>query len=220
MTSPIIFDVESGPAPDAIEFLPEVEAPSNYKDPAKIEAYREQKRVEMMEAAALSPVTGQILAIGIRRDGEFYAYDGDERSILSAFWRLIAPKGVITQRVVGFNSNRFDLPFCIRRSWKLGVEVPRIVMQGRYLNSQFVDIMETWQAGDRMASVKLDTLARWLGVGAKNGSGADFAKLFAEDREKALQYLENDLLITEKVAVALGVLAADEVAVKPDTADY
>ena len=40
-------------------------------------------------------------------------------------------------------------------------------------------------------------LAKHLGVGQKTGSGADFAKLWVEDRAKALAYLESDLTLTK-----------------------
>ena len=50
----------------------------------------------------------------------------------------------------------------------------------------------------------LDTIAKHLGVGAKNGSGADFAALWQSDRAKAADYLRNDLQLTARIAEALG----------------
>jgi len=53
----------------------------------------------------------------------------------------------------------------------------------------------------------LDSIAKPLGVGAKNGSGADFAALWQSDRAKVADYLRNDLQLTARVAEALGVMA-------------
>ena len=60
--------------------------------------------------------------------------------------------------------------------------------------------------GDRQARGSLDTIAKHLGVGQKNGHGEDFARLWQTDREKALAYLRNDLELTGRIAEALGVV--------------
>jgi len=216
----IVFDIETGPRADAAQFAPEFEAPANYKDPVKIAAYRAEKMTEWVKSAALSAVTGQVLAIGVREDGrtEIFCSD-DEAKMLFSFWDYVSTDGAIRARMVGFYSNRFDVPFLIRRSWRLGVPVPRGIMHGRYMNDVFVDLIQVWQLGDYQASINLDTLARWLGVGAKNGDGADFATLLTSDRAAALAYLENDLEITERCAIALNVMEAPE-AVTTAVGDY
>ena len=60
--------------------------------------------------------------------------------------------------------------------------------------------------GDRQARGSLDAIAKHLGIGAKTGSGADFAKLWQSDRAKAVEYLRNDIELTAKLAEVLGVL--------------
>jgi predicted PolB exonuclease-like 3'-5' exonuclease len=207
--SPIIFDIETGPLDEweVAHLMPQFSAPSNYKDEAKIAASIEEQRKTWLEKRALSASTGQVIAIGIREDGEFsYLTNiGGEADMLRHWWAIIAENGVITQKIVGFNSNRFDLPFLIRRSWKLRVEIPATILSGRYLNNYCIDLMELWQCGDRQASISLDSLAKFLGVGAKNGDGAFFHELWETDRDAALAYLENDLLLTELCAQAMGV---------------
>jgi len=61
------------------------------------------------------------------------------------------------------------------------------------------DLLALWQCGDRAESISLDRLARVLGLPGKTGSGADFARLFGENRPAALAYLENDLKLTREV---------------------
>lgn len=213
---PIVFDIETGPSPDAAEFAPEFEAPANYKDPVKIAAYKAEKLVEWVESAALSAVTGRLLAIGIRENGStLIICEDDEAAMLAQFWEYVAPLGKIRAPLVGFNSNRFDVPFLVRRSWRNRVPVPGGIVNGRYLSNAFIDLMQLWQVGDYQATVKLDTLARWLGVGAKTGSGAHFAQMLAEDRAAALEYLANDIEITEKCAIALGAIDAPAAATAP-----
>jgi uncharacterized protein YprB with RNaseH-like and TPR domain len=109
--------------------------------------------------------------------------------------------------MVGFNCWAFDLPFLIRRSWKHRIPVPLGIRRGRYWSDQMVDLRDAWQLGDRQARGSLESIARHLGVGAKNGSGAEFAKLWRSDRAKAVEYLRNDLELTACIAETLGCLA-------------
>ncbi len=210
--SAIVFDIETGPRSRAelAECVPAFEAPSNWKDPEKIRACVAEKEAEWFQSAALSALTGRVLAIGYLdavTDELGYFATGDEAADLAAFWRLIAPDGYLVGDLVGFNSNRFDLPFLIRRSWHLRVPVPRDLIAGRWLPSQCLDALETWRCGVREDSVSLDRLAQFLGVGRKTGSGADFASQWATDPSGALAYLANDLRLTRRCAAALGLVS-------------
>lgn len=200
----IVFDIETGPRPVAeIESLmPEFDAPANYKDPAKIAEVIDGKRAAWIEKAALSPLTGQVLAIGALIDGTYcdQVVDAvnDERDTIEWFWSLVGKNTLL----VGFNSNRFDLPFLFRRSWALGITPP--LSHRPFRSTGSIDLMEAWQMGDRQEFVSLDTVAKFLGVGAKTGSGAHFAELMKFDVEAALRYLENDVMLTAKVGDRLG----------------
>lgn len=206
--SAIIFDIETGPRSRAelAEIVPTFEAPANWKDPEKIRAHVAEKEADWFQSAALSAVTGRVLAIGHldTATGECgFLASGDEAADLAAFWRFVTSFGALRAQLVGFNSNRFDLPFLIRRSWLLGVPVPAPLTAGRFLPFDCVDILDTWRCGVREDSISLDSLARFLGVGRKTGSGADFATLWSTSPEAALQYLANDLHLTRRCAEAL-----------------
>lgn len=202
MKTTIIFDIETGPLPEPelVRLEPQFEAARNLKDPEKIRADIEAKKQAWREGAALSAITGQVLAIGVLINDKFESWIGPEKDILELFWSEWIGVRQTQVEFVGFNILGFDLPFMVRRSWHHRVEVPHdLRSNGRYWHPRFIDLRELWQFGDRQAAGKLDDLAKHLGVGAKNGSGADFARLLESDRAAAIAYLENDIRLTAAV---------------------
>ena len=205
----IYFDVETAPLPDTdlLSLMPTFEAPANFKDPDKIKAAIEAKQKAWKEDAALDPMTGHVLAIGLLVDKTFVliAEPATEAIMLHEFWYAIQGSQKL-HTLIGFNCNSFDLPFLIRRSWKLGVTIPIGVRRGRYWGDQIIDLRDVWQLGDRQAAGSLDSIAKHLGAGAKMGSGADFAGLWESDRDRAVAYLKNDIELTALIAQRLGVV--------------
>ena len=213
----IFYDIETGPLPESElaallpPFDPAEVKTGNLKDPDKVAAKLAEAeanhRRDFLEKAALDPLTGRVVAIGLLYpdSGEFVVIGhDDEAATLREFWETTKGEMGRINEMVGFNSNAFDLPFLIRRSWRHRVPVPFGIRRGRYWSDEMVDLRDAWQLGDRQARGSLDTIAKHLGVGAKNGNGADFAALWQSDREKATEYLRNDLQLTARVAEALG----------------
>jgi hypothetical protein len=245
----LVFDIETGPLPwEQLAKVYEPPPPlppwsedmvkyGNTKDTAKRQEKRtavyndylqqlanekakaEEHRLEFVSRAALSPLTGQVLAIGLRRCEQVVVLGADgesEAEMLAEFWGLYTKYKANNGRLVGFNCNHFDVPFLVRRSWWHGVQVPDSVCDrgGRYLCSTFVDLMAMW-GGPGNDRVSLDTLCRWFGCGRKPdgegaASGATFAALWLsgnqESRSAALAYLENDLAMTQALAGKMGVI--------------
>ena len=145
----------------------------------------------------------------------FYSYSGGfhvsrddyAAKVLAEFWDACRGEMGRINQMVGFNSYQFDLPFLFRRSWKHRVPIPMGIRRGRYWAEQMVDLRDGWQLGDRQARGSLDAIAKHLGVCEKNGDGKEFAKLWLEDRAKAIAYLRNDLELTAKVASVVMPLA-------------
>ena len=226
----IIFDVETAPLPESElaalmpPFDPAEVRTGNLKDPdkiaAKIAEAEANHRRDFMERAALDPLTGRVLAIGLLRLAplpcplpsaerekslEFKVVaDEDEAAMLREFWEVCRGEMGRINRLVGFNTHLFDLPYLIRRSWKHRVQVPLGIRRGRFWADEMIDLRDAWQLGDRQARGSLDAIAKHLGIGGKNGNGADFAKLWQSDRAKAVEYLRNDLELTAKMADVLG----------------
>jgi hypothetical protein len=168
----------------------------------------------LMDKAALSPVTGRVVVVGLRSvSGKETLISGDEPDILSSFWNQYRDCSRARRQMIGANILNFDLPFLVRRSWINRVEVPDGVRDGRYWDKIFVDIREHWLCGQWKGDVEssLDLMARALGVGHKLDKtiGAHFGKLWRGDQQEhelAKRYLQRDLELTIEIARRLGII--------------
>lgn len=228
------FDPATFPHPG--EFDPGGVRLGNIKDPAKRRAKIEKARAEHAKAvadyeqnlaqaeadhwtgirdrAALCATTGRVCAIGYRNArGALHvdhALEIDEAEMLARFWAKFETCRTQGRSLVGFNSNRFDVPFIARRSWACGVSVPDALLTPTgWLNPSFVDLMTIWQCGDRRASVSLGKACAALGIQHRKPTectGADFHRMLRGSDEEsaiALQYLVNDLEMTFALAEKL-----------------
>lgn len=182
-----------------------------------LEAARAKHWEDGVAKAALSPITGRVVAIGyfnqvkevikISGDGEA----GDEADILAEFWRTYDACKAKNVTIAGWNFTGFDVPFIVKRSWFHGIDTPSDLFDrsGRYLSPTFLDLMGRFGVGKWGDNCKLDLAARFFGVGEKNGDGKDFARLWlagGEERERAREYLANDLRMTAAVARRMGMV--------------
>lgn len=228
------FDRESIPRPGV--FDPDSVKTGNIKDQAKIaekihaarKAYEAEvasydDRVNAAEAAywqeikdraALDATTGWVTGIGFLADSGkrlvLTALDGTEEERLAMFWKQFHRMRTEQRKIVGHYSNAFDVPFLCRRSWILGVEVPEVAFTPTgWLNPIFVDLADRWRCGNRQTQIKLDAMARAIGVGCKpdDCTGAEFSELLLsgdpEKQERAISYLHNDLDMTLGCALKL-----------------
>lgn len=198
----IYWDIETAPLPESevAHLCPEFEAPGNIKDPEKIKAALIAKREKWLDSLALDAVTGSVCAIGLITEHDetviTLASEGGEDLLIRSFW-LAVMANVERSQFIGFNCAKFDLPFLVKRSWKLGIPIPLGVREGRYWGDSFLDLMEVYQLGNRQEYISLDTLAKFLGVGEKSGNGKDFHKLPPDEQRK---YLAHDLELTKLCA--------------------
>lgn len=204
MKTYIYWDVETSPADDFEKFRPEFPAPGNIKDPEKIKAAIVEKEKEWLDKLALSAMTGRILVSGFLHSKIEYV-EGEEKQIVKETIERLDTYVDTGCYVVGHNIIGFDLPFLTRRAFKYGISLPSTLKlsKGRYWNDQFIDTMLLWSAGNYQDRISLDNLGKFLGVGQKNGKGGDFASLYATDRKAALEYLANDLSLTQLCAEKL-----------------
>ena len=175
---------------------------------------------KFVDKAALSPVTGQVLAIGFydpakKKTVILGVKNESETTILAKFWNLFERLVDGGNLLIGLNIYDFDLPFLIGRSWILDVPVPGNVfrMKGRWIewHKVFCDLRLLWNLGRKEGQTKssFDHIGRAMGTGGKpddGTTGADFARLWKEDRSKAIEYLKNDLLQPAEWAQRWGVI--------------
>ena len=207
----VAFDIETGPLPE--ETIRSI-APGFKEEDVKVGNLGLEKRIEkiaqakqrhvegIINKAALNAEYGKILAIGFMdHSGPEYLI-GDEQDILPAFWSRVLEFVEDRRLLVGHNIMGFDLPFLFRRSLLSGCKVPpRVSPRGRYWPQEvWVDLMEIWKAGDYKATISLDRFCKATGLEGKNGSGEHFSEMFEQDREKAIEYLHNDVKITYELA--------------------
>lgn len=179
---------------------------------------RNKWQAEAIDRAPLDPTIGQILAIGYR-DGRGNVFinrdcDGGEAAIIQRFWQTFVSLVPVGKVMIGHYIGGFDVPFLIRRSWILGIDVPGIARDGKWLSRSFIDTREMWLCGERNSpggGTSLDAVAKALGVGAKSDgvTGATFWRYWQSGNEdfqrQALDYLANDLSINAAVAERMGI---------------
>lgn len=222
-----VIDVESVPLPeDQIRALAPVFDPDKVKlgnrsKPDVIAAFlkqaEEDHEKDIMERAALDPrygrvaVAGLLLAKGDVTEILPITAEGDERRLLEALWaRLTRFWGVDDgQFVIGYNV-KWDIRFCVRRSWVHGVQVPRQVFNpfNRFpFGPAIIDLQEVLAMGDYgKAHESLDDALRSFGLPPKTGKGKDFPALWEKDRAAALAYNAADVRSEHALAKRIGVI--------------
>lgn len=139
----LFFDIETTANFDALQFMPEPSAPSNYKDADKIAAYIADKKSEQMQSAALDADYGRIIAIGTRMGGQTVTHlVGDpetptENDLISWFWRLHSE----AYSTCGYNIIGFDYPYLLRRSMDLHIPVVHRPNLAKYQTTGVIDLM-------------------------------------------------------------------------------
>lgn len=196
----ILIDIETKPKPELVErYIKPFEAldPSaikygNTKDPVlranKLKEEQEKHGAAEIahwsnakDRAALNPLTGEILCIGMLHSGGVIEIIGDddcgEKVILQRFWDIFLDPNFISEPFVfwsgnGSSTDNFDPDYIIRRSWILGVKVPPSAFNEGYLGRRFQDATRRYLLGKRDGFCGLTRAADELGLYSQ---GADIA---------------------------------------------
>ena len=162
------FDIETIPMPGCAEYLPDdIEAPSNYKDPAKIAAYVAEKRLKQVEDAGMDLDLCEVCAIGIAFPlGVEYAQaraTNSEADMLRGFWQFVRNVQKDGGNLVGFNCLSFDIPILLRRSLYLGIETPTIALD-KYRHDGVIDVLDVLTFNGRQKMRSLAFYAKRFGI--------------------------------------------------------
>lgn len=204
-----ITDISTAPIDGCADWLDEPQAPSNWKDPAKIAAYIAEKKADQTERAGLDPDLGRITGIGVWQSGypspEIWLCrsETDERNALDIFAE--AHKSLALE-LIGFNSLKFDWPFLMRRAAYLGVKLSINVDKYRGNNLDLSDILTHHGA---LTARSLGFYQRRLKMGlTKPLSGAEESQVPVSGRWPELELsLRHDVEATRRLAVWMGLIA-------------
>ena len=122
-------------------------------------------------------------------------YGAQEKELLRQFWAWMGkarPGLVITHNGLGF-----DLPFIKKRSIIHQVRPPVEISLAKFRTEPVYDTLAIWSNWDSRGWVKLDVLARALGVETKSGSGKQVAEMWQAGRGKEIaDYCLQDCYVT------------------------
>lgn len=189
--SSLIVDVEAVAIDRAEDYIEPVEAPSNYKDEAKIAAYIKDATAKAVDRCALDPDLARIVVLGCGDvDGDDTALicknEQQEAAALRAFWgRAVNAAGVV-RTLISFNGFGYDLPLLVRRSQYLGVDHP--VLNIDKYRSPHIDLMQVLTFRGAIKPHRLSFYCSRFGMAINDPyTGADIARLVRDGDWKAVE---------------------------------
>lgn len=204
-----VVDIEATSIDGAVDFLEAVEAPANYKDEAKINAYREEARKAQLTKCALDPDLARVVAIGIA-DPVTSKVDvltantvTEELEMLTAAWSLL--RGQTT--IVGYNVLGYDLPVLLRRSLYLSVPAPSIQID-KYRHPSVIDLMQVLSFNGAIKFRGLKFYAKRFGLPMNDAiNGADVPALVAAGKwDDVCAHVRSDVDVTLALARRIGIV--------------
>lgn len=160
-------DIETIPNPEAVSMMPDPEVKlGNTKDPAKIAEKMAEAKRDLMNDAALNPLTARVACVSIVNDEADQSAmlesktDEGEVALIQIIMRAL---GNPELRLVTFNGVGFDLPMIYKRAMILRVDPgnfgapPLTAWTKRYNTDRHFDLMQIWTGWNGF--VKLDLVA-------------------------------------------------------------
>ncbi|MHC4846122.1 MAG: ribonuclease H-like domain-containing protein [Planctomycetota bacterium] len=159
-------------------------------------AMTDAEREAVPRRLGLWPGTGRVIVIGMQNissgsgggvlvEGEpadwtdggpmgFQQFVGDERALLTEFWKLVSKAG----RIVTFNGRQFDGPFLMIRSAILGIAPSQNLAGYRYSLEQHCDLAEVLNFhGAVRSNFSLDYWCRRFGITSPKEEGLDGSRV-------------------------------------------
>jgi DNA polymerase elongation subunit (family B) len=213
MTSRVVFDIETLAYPfDSFD-----EARQLYLTK---QAKNDEEREEAIAKLSLSPLTAQVLAIGMlnpdtKQGKVFYLGPGEspslldeglvglvpctEKEILEQFWKSVSHY----KQIITFNGRGFDGPFVMLRSAILGVKPSKNLMGYRYSAQDHCDLLDQFSFYGATRKFNLDFYCRAFGIESpkeEGVSGQDVGRLYAEKRYRDVaEYCMRDVKATAEL---------------------
>lgn len=142
----LFFDIETTVNLNAVALLPEPTASANHKDADKIAQYSIEKKSEQIAQTPLDADLGKVIAISLQNGIESQVevhLTGDpetrsESDLIRWFWTAFAKAD---GRTCGYNIISFDLPYLLRRSFDLSIQVPIQPQLSKFRTDPTTDLM-------------------------------------------------------------------------------
>ncbi len=132
-------------------------------------------------------------------DVTFSVFFGDEKTMVTKFWELIAKYN----QYITFNGRRFDCPFLMHRSLILGLTPSRNLDTPRYNTVPHLDLMDVLTFFGAARKFTLQFWCQALGIEdpkAKFGDGSQVPKAYQDGRMKdIIEYNLADLVATAQL---------------------
>lgn len=168
----------------------------------------------ILDEALLHATRSTVCAIGIINDSDIepsiiHDLICSESEIIGRFWEILSDhvSRSLNKWVFGWGIRKFDFPFLIRRSWILGVDVPKWTYDYRgNVCGRLIDLKQVWRLSDDSCRHGLNEVAKAMfGVGKfEDMSGTEFHKLLhsgnQESVDRAIAYLNRDVKLVRTLA--------------------
>ena len=196
----VVLDIETVQAPK--EEWAELAGVSLVAADNLLEAGESAQQDKDYERSSFDGTYSRIVCIGLiafsdsmEPQGALAWYGGQEKELLRQFWAWMGkarPGLVITHNGLGF-----DLPFIKKRSIIHQVRPPVEISLAKFRTEPVYDTLAVWSNWDSRGWVKLDVLARALGVETKSGSGKQVAEMWQAGRGREIaDYCLQDCYVT------------------------
>lgn len=225
--SKLIFDIETvGEDFDALDETTKEVLTRWIKKEAENEKDYEAALAELKNGLGFSPLTGEIVAIGVldgERDRGIVCYQAPgesfqdfeeegikfrqmtEKSMLENFWKIARQY----KEFISFNGRAFDIPFLIVRSAIHKIKITKDLMSNRFLSSQkfgaknidLFDQLSFYGAVRRKGNLHLWSRAFGIKSPKAEGiTGDDVGRLFKEKKFKEIaRYNVGDIKATKEL---------------------
>jgi DNA polymerase elongation subunit (family B) len=212
-----VFDIETSVAPNVDQWLGSIQAPSNYKDEAKIAEYIEKARNQELAKAALDPDLCRVVAIAYQDIEDGYQLnpvgwtaknEDEERRMLTAFWKRMRSQYGGPKTLIGFNINEFDVPTLMRRSLYLNVPMVKYEV-GRYRHPRIVDIMQELSYDGKLKYRTLEFYCKRFGIEEPDPLKSGYEvleRVVMGDYASVLAHCKADVRKETRLAEAVGLL--------------
>lgn len=193
-----------------------VSAPSNYKDPDKIQAYMDAEVGKTLSKAGLDGAFCNIACIGVAINNNdvitFSLVDDPEETVLNRFYDYIQTYSPTSPVFIGHNVAGFDLKIIKQRSMILGIEPPKVLQTAFNAKPWDGVIFDTMLAWDAKNFTKQEKIALAFGLEGKDGmDGSQVQEYFDAGRyEEIAEYCANDVKTVRAIYKKMNYLTEKE----------